>query len=102
MSPETKHLRARLAALPAPALPPTPAIEHGIAASLAYLGSDATLRSLEVDPYWPKWDSPWWHMLVLHELGEASRIPASAVSAMVAALERFPLHRFPIQPADFP
>ncbi|MEO7732520.1 MAG: hypothetical protein ABIY55_16245 [Kofleriaceae bacterium] len=102
MSPETKHLRARLAGVPAPTLTPTPAIERAIAASVAYLGSEAALRSLDVDPYWPKWDSPWWHMLLLHELGEASRIPASAAAAMVASLDRLPLHSFPIQPGDAP
>jgi hypothetical protein len=102
MSPETKQLRARLAGVPAPALTPAPAVEHAIAASVAYLSSDAALRSLEVDPYWPKWDSPWWHMRLLHELDEAPRIPARTAAAMVASLDRLPLHSFPIQPGEAP
>jgi hypothetical protein len=102
MSPETNQLRARLAGVPAAAVTRTLAIEQAIAASVAYLGADATQRSLEIDPYWPKWDSPWWHMCLLHELGEAQRIPARAAAAMVASLERLPLHHFPIEPGEAP
>lgn len=70
-----------------------------IAESVAYLGSDAALRSLEIDPYWPKWNSPWWHMLCLHELGEARQIPPRTATAMVAALDR-QLHVFPYRPDE--
>lgn len=80
----------------------TPAIARGVTDSIAYLDSEAALRSVAVDPYWPKWDSPWWHMLLLHELGEAPRIPARAVTAMVARLEALPLHYFPIRPEEAP
>lgn len=79
----------------------TAAVERGIADSVAYLGSDAAQRSLELDPYWPKWHSPWWHMLLLHELGEARQIPARAATAMAARLDRL-LHIFPIHPGDAP
>lgn len=91
----------KLAAIPDPLPVRTAAVERGIADSVAYLGSDAALRSIERDPYWPKWDSPWWHMLLLHELGEARQIPAPAVDAMVAGLDRL-LHFFPIQPDEAP
>lgn len=49
--------------------------------SLAYLASDAALESLARDGYWPKWDSPWWHMLLLHERGQSHLIPRPAVDA---------------------
>ncbi len=78
-----------------------PAIEHGLATSAAYLGSEAARASIAIDPYWPKWDSPWWHMLLLFELGEARRIPASAAGAMIAGVDRL-LHVFPIHPDDAP
>lgn len=94
--------RKILAAIPDPALTATPAIKSGIADSVAYLESQAALRSLAIDPYWPKWDSPWWHMLLLYELGEVHRIPASAVAAMVAALRALPLHFFPTHPGEAP
>jgi hypothetical protein len=92
---------ASLAAIPEPRIVRPPAVERGIADSVTYLGSDAARRSLDVDPYWPKWSSPWWHMLLLHELGEARQIPAPAVAAMVTGLDRL-LHIFPIRPGDAP
>ena len=91
----------KLAAISDPPPMRTAAIERGIDDSVAYLGSDEALRSLERDPYWPKWHSPWWHMLLLHELGEARQIPARAAAAMVAGLDRL-LHIFPIHPGDAP
>lgn len=92
---------AKLAAIPDPPPMRTTAVERGIADSVAYLGSDAALRSIELDPYWPKWHSPWWHMLLLHELGEARQIPARAAASMVAGLDRL-LRFFPIHPDDAP
>ena len=41
-------------------------------------------------------------MLLLHELGEARRIPARTAAAMVAGLDALLLHIFPIQPAEQP
>lgn len=73
-------------------------VEH----SIRYLNSDAAVHSLERDPYWPKWDSPWWHMLLLHEMGEAKIIPERALAGCVTALNRMPLKIFPILAADLP
>jgi hypothetical protein len=70
--------------------------------SLQYLSSDKAARSLAVDAYWPKWDSPWWHMLLLHEMGEAKSIPERAVKALIATLDRIPLKIFPIHPGEMP
>lgn len=95
-------LRHRLLAIADPEPAPGPAIEAAIAASVRYLASDAAQRSVDADVYWPKWDSPWWHMLLLHEMGEARRIPERAVAGMVEGLERFPLKIFPIQPGELP
>src|SRR5262249_52902271 len=41
-------------------------------------------------------------MLVLHELGETTRIPARAIEMMIDALGRLPIHVFPIHPEDVP
>lgn len=102
------HLDAALVALSV-AAPTTgasvDALAHdaeAVARSVDYLSSPAALASLEVDSYWPKWDSPWWHMLLLHERGQSSLVPKAAVTAMVAALERLPLKIFPIHPGDVP
>nr|MBA3454890.1 hypothetical protein [Deltaproteobacteria bacterium] len=80
----------------------TPAIKDGIADSLHYLESDAALRSLAEDTYWPKWHSPWWHMMLLWELGEAQRIPVPVQRAMIDGLNALPIKIFPIEPSDTP
>lgn len=93
-------LRRKLASAPDAA--PREDLEIAIADSVGYLASDAALRSIDADTYWPKWHSPWWHMLLLFELGEAQRIPARAVSRMVEGLSALPLKIFPIRPEDAP
>ena len=95
-------LRTRLASVPDPALDRRPEIERAIAHSVEYLGSDAAQRSLDEDTYWPKWNSPWWHMLLLYELDEARRIPERAVSKMVEGLNALRVKIFPIHPEEFP
>src|SRR5437867_11672637 len=74
----------------------------GISESLAYLDSREARESIAADPYWPKWDSPWWHMTLLWELGLASRIPASAVAAMVEALKTHYHLIMPVKAGDLP
>jgi hypothetical protein len=91
----------KLAAVPSPTPPRSAEVERGVVDSVAYLGSDAALHSIERDPYWPKWNSPWWHMLLLHELGEARQIPSRTSAAMAARIDRL-LHLFPIHPGDAP
>ena len=94
--------RAQLAAVPDAVVTRSAAVERGIAASVAYLDSDDAVRSLSIDIYWPKWHSPWWHVLLLHELGEARQVPARTVEALRAATAAFPLKIFPIHPGDAP
>lgn len=76
--------------------------EREIAASVAYLASSAAVDCIAEDPYWPKWDAPWWHMLLLHEMGHARLIPVITLRALVAALDRYPIKIFPIHPGDLP
>ena len=71
-------------------------------ASISYLNSEQAQRSLEADPYWPKWDSPWWHMLLMHEIGETNSIPQAVIRTYVASLDRMPLKIFAIHPEDMP
>ena len=90
------ELRDVLAAIPEATVTPSSAIAEGITHSARYLASNAAMTSLAGDVYWPKWDSPWWHMLLLWELGEAKRIPERAVTRMVAGLDAFRLKIFPV------
>jgi hypothetical protein len=76
--------------------------EAEIKQSVAYLSSQLALEAVDADPYWPKWDSPWWHMLLLHEMGETKLIPEIVIERHIASLNRIPLKIFPIQPEDMP
>ena len=93
-------LREVLAGIPDVTVPTGPALADSIAHSARYLASNAAMTSLAGDVYWPKWDSPWWHMLLLWELGEAKRIPERAVTRMVAGLNDFRLKIFPVTPEE--
>ena len=77
-------------------------LDSAIAASLDYLGSAEGVAALEASPYWPKWDQPWWHMLLLHEMGETARIPAVAIHGLIDSLNRTPIKIFPIHPGEMP
>lgn len=82
-------------------------IESWIAVSTAYLGSNKAKESLALDPYYPKWDSPWWHMTLLWEMGRADAIPKEIAEAMFAAIEvkyprYFPNPREPLQEGKDP
>lgn len=77
-------------------------LEPAVAASAAYLASPEALKSLARDPYWPKWDSPWWHMTLLWELGLADRIPRETAEAMARAIDAKYLRLFPVRPEELP
>lgn len=82
-------------------------IERWIAASTAYLASAKTRESLARDPYYPKWDSPWWHVTLLFELDRPDAIPGEAAEALFAAIEAkylrfFPNPREPLPPGKDP
>ncbi|WP_413289222.1 SH3 domain-containing protein [Bdellovibrio sp. HCB337] len=67
-----------------------------------YLSSEEALQSIQRDPYWPKWDSPWWHMSLLNEMGLAKEIPRAIVLGMVQVLKSHYLPVFPIKEEDVP
>lgn len=77
-------------------------LQSALAASIAYLSSGEALASLERDPYWPKWDSPWWHMLLLLELGLADRIPPAAPRKLAEVMRRHYLRSFPLREEEIP
>ncbi|MBI5367018.1 MAG: hypothetical protein HZA54_08270 [Planctomycetes bacterium] len=81
-----------------------PALGFGaeIEEAVAYLGSEEAARSLAADPYWPKWDGPWWHMLLLWELGEVGRIPAAAAAGLVRSARAHLHTSFPFRIEEVP
>ena len=70
--------------------------------SLDYLVSPEALASIKIDPYWPKWDSPWWHMMLLHEMGLTESIPSEAINWMLDFMEQHYLKSFPFKEEDVP
>lgn len=76
--------------------------EKEIQNSVNYLKSNPAQKTVATDAYWPKWNSPWWHMLLLHEMGETHQIPETIVEAYVASLNRIPLKIFPIHSHEMP
>ena len=72
-------------------------MESAINTSMLYLASEEAMFSLGRNLYWPKWDSPWWHMSVLFELGEIKRVPRDIVSKMVEKLNEMPQTVFPVR-----
>jgi hypothetical protein len=57
--------------------------ENAVLNSVEYLVSPAAFASIEADPYWPKWDAPWWHMSVLFEMGLSDRIPKQTAKRLL-------------------
>lgn len=75
---------------------------EAVQSTATYLASPEALASVAQEPYWPKWDSPWWHMLLLHELGLAHRIPEAMAQAMATALRTHYLPSFPLLESELP
>lgn len=73
---------------------------RAIRASKDYLLSREALESLRRDPYWPKYDSPWWHMVLLWELSLAAEIPQSAAEALADSINARCLRDF--LPSELP
>ncbi len=76
--------------------------QEQLSSSISYLASAKTQEELEQDPYWPKWDGPWWHMLLLFEIGLADRIPKQAVDKLVSAMNSHYLEFFPFYESEIP
>lgn len=70
--------------------------------SIDYLSSEVAVESIATDAYWPKWASPWWQMLTLHEMGLTASIPKEAVDKIVVALSTNYLTFFPFKDEDVP
>ena len=70
--------------------------------TVRFLASDEALAQIAADPYWPKWEAPWWRMGLLWEMGRADEIPQAAVRAMVTAINGHYLRDFPAAEGDLP
>jgi hypothetical protein len=78
------------------------ALTPEILQSVSYLDSDEAVDSLHADPYWPKWDSPWWHMTLLYEMGLADKIPDRALDAFQSVARKHYIDVFPLKEEEIP
>lgn len=76
-------------------------VDEEIQDSIEYLNSNDAQTSMNLDPYWPKWHSPWWHMTALYELGLAKEIPYKGLELLINGMDSY-LHFFPFTEAEVP
>lgn len=70
--------------------------------TLAFLASDTATQMLQQDVYWPKWDSPWWHILALKEAGALHEVPHSFLDALLQQADQQYIKSFPLTEAELP
>jgi hypothetical protein len=66
-----------------------------VSESLAFLRSQEALAMIERDPYWPKWNNPWWHALLLCELDCSALISREFFRHYSSKVNKHYLHFFP-------
>lgn len=70
--------------------------------TLRWLDSDMALALMAQDAYWPKWETPWWRMLLLYELEPSLPLPERIVQELVDSLNKKLHHTFPILASELP
>lgn len=85
-----------------PTMKPEGTLKEAVESTLSYLDSKEARLHLERDPYWPKWDSPWWHMLALSEICLDHRIPSSLLELTAELMNSHYLHHFPLVESELP
>lgn len=75
----------------------TPELDRAIEACLQELAAP-----YGADPYWPKWDTHWWRLALLLELGALDRVPPELAENFAARLDSHYLHHFPLRESELP
>lgn len=79
-----------------------PNVKASMQSSIEYLNSQEAVQSLEADPYWPKWNSPWWHMTLLFEMGQTNLIPQHILTIFKSVSASHYLDVFPLREEEIP
>lgn len=66
----------------------------------AVIESEKALLMIERDVYWPKWDSPWWYILLLEETGRLNEVPVEVFKELLTCADRQYLKIFPTREED--
>ncbi|MBT3785929.1 hypothetical protein HOF92_13220 [bacterium] len=70
--------------------------------TLGYLASDEAFRAIDNDPYWPKWDTPWWRIMTLYEMGMVHLVPERILNHLVEKVDSHYIKTFPLVEKDIP
>lgn len=83
-----------------------PVYEEAILAQFQELAKELetaqSLNMIKLDPYWPKWDSPWWKAVLLLECGQAKLIPLRFINSLIETVDMHYLHSFPLLESQIP
>lgn len=66
------------------------------------LKSDSAFESIKLDPYWPKWNSPWWKVILLYDAGYKHLIPIDFLTKLIGIIDQHYLHHFPLLETEMP
>jgi hypothetical protein len=66
------------------------------------LQKPASFDSIRRDPYWHKWDSPWWKISLIAEIGYAEQIPHKTLDFLAEKINSQYLTYFPIKESELP
>lgn len=66
----------------------------------AAIESEKALLMIERDVYWPKWDSPWWYILLLEETSRLKEVPVALFKELLTCADRQFLKVFPVKESD--
>ena len=66
----------------------------------AVIQSEKARLMIERDVYWPKWDSPWWYILLLEETGRLAEVPVDVFKELLTCADRQYLKVFPVREED--
>lgn len=66
------------------------------------LESKEDFELLQSDPYWPKWNSPWWKMLLLYEMGLGKIAPKRTMRRLLESARDHYIDFFPLVESEIP
>lgn len=70
--------------------------ENAIDQTIQFLNSPHATQELLEDPYWPKWNSSWWHILSLIEIDKIESVPQASLVNLAKSIEINIIPFFPL------
>lgn len=80
----------------------SPALSATLVPLVEALCAELETAPLPLDPYWPKWDRPWWQLSLLREMQQLHRLSAGVFERFAQQIETHYLPFFPLTEAELP